>query len=115
MNSFSRVMIFLEVAIDKSRGKAFGDSGLKHCVETLRLPGEMLNKITLRNLLRSAGAALPIWSTYNNGYLILWLCACVQAYNQENTDTALQTGVRAQKSKFNRLKKKKKKKKHEKK
>lgn len=104
MNSFSRVMILLEVAVDKGCGKASSDTRLRRCVGTLRLPGEMLNKITLRNLIRSAGAALPIWSTYNNGHLILWLYTCVQVYNQENTDTALQTGVGAQKSKFNRLK-----------
>jgi hypothetical protein len=98
-------MILLEVAVDKDRGKASSDRRVRCSIETPRLSEEMLNKITLRNLIRSAGAALPIWSIYTNDQLTLWMDRCVQIFNQENTCTALQTGAHgAQKSKFNRLK-----------
>jgi RNA-directed DNA polymerase len=105
MNSFSTVLSLLEVATNKGCGKAPSDSGLRCSIETSRLPEATLNKITLRNLIRSAGASSPFWPIYTNDQLTLWMGICVQVFNQENTSTALQTGVyRAQRSKFNRLK-----------
>ena len=93
MNTFSVVRILLEVVVNKDCGKASSDNRLRRRVLTPRLLGEMLNTITLRNLIRSAGAALPIRSTYNNGRLTLWFYTCVEVFNQENTCTALQTGI----------------------
>ena len=105
LNTFSTVKSLLGVATNKGCGKASSDSRLRCSIVTSRLPEEMLNKITLRNLLRSAGASLPFWPIYTNDQLTLWMDICVQIFNQENTSTALQTGTyRAQKSKFNRLK-----------
>lgn len=98
-------MILLEVAVDKDRGKASSDCRLRCSIKTPRLSGEILNKITLRNLIRSAGASLPVWPIYTNDQFTLWMDICVQIFTQENTCTALQTGAYgAQKSKFNRLK-----------
>mgnify|MGYP003422990014 CR=1 FL=1 len=76
MNSFSIAIILLGVAVNKDRGEASSDSRLRYCIEILRLPGEMLNKITLRNLIRSAGAALPAWSIYTNGHFAVWMDIC---------------------------------------
>ena len=65
----------------------------------------MLNKITLRNLIRSAGASLPYLPMHTNDKIAMWMDTCVQVFNQENTSTAFHTGIyRAQRSKFNRLK-----------
>lgn len=105
LNSFSAVKSLLKVATNKGCGKASSDSRLRCSIETSRLPEAMLNKITLRNLIRSAGASLPFWPIYTNDQLTLWKDICIQIFIQENTSTALQTGAyRAQRSKFNRLK-----------
>ena len=67
-----------------------------------RLSEAMLNMVTIRNLIRSAGTALSYWSTHINGHVVWWLSSCVQDDNQENTNTALQKeDIRTQRSKFN--------------
>ena len=98
-------MSLLGVAINKGCGKASSDSRLRCSMQTSRLSGAMLNKITLRNLIRSAGASLPYLSIHTNDKDAMWMNTCVQVFNQENTSTALHTGAyRAQRSKFNGLK-----------
>lgn len=65
----------------------------------------MLNMVTLRNLIRSAGTALSYWPPHINGHVVWGLSSCVQDDYQENLDTALQKeDIRAQKPKFNRHK-----------
>ena len=70
-----------------------------------RLSEAILDKVTLRNLIRSAGTSLSYWSPHINGHVDWWLASCVQVANQENTNTALQKeDMRAQRPKSNRLK-----------
>ena len=70
-----------------------------------RQPETILNKVTIRNLIRYAGTSLSYWSPHINGQVAMWLESCVQDLNQENTSTALQKDVYiAQEPKFNRLK-----------
>lgn len=67
-----------------------------------RLSGAMLNMVTIRNLIRSAGTALSYWPPHINGHVVWWLTSCVQGVNQESTNTALQKeDIRAQRPKFN--------------
>jgi group II intron reverse transcriptase/maturase len=49
----------------------------------------MLDMITIRNLIRSAGTALSYRLPYANSLVVEWLISCVQEVNQENTHTAL--------------------------
>jgi group II intron reverse transcriptase/maturase len=70
-----------------------------------RLSEAMLNMVTIRNLIRSAGTALSYWPPHINGHVIWWSTSCVQDVNQESTNTALQKeDIRAQRPKFNRHK-----------
>ena len=70
-----------------------------------RLSEAMLNMVTLRNLIRSAGTALSYWSPHINGHVVWGLSSCVQDDYQENTNTALQKeDIRTQRPKFNRRK-----------
>ena len=65
----------------------------------------MLDKVTLRNLTRSAGTALSYWSPHINGHVVWGLSSCVQDDYQENPNTALQKeDIRAQKPKSSRHK-----------
>jgi len=93
------------VAINQDCGKASSDGRLRRNIEASRLSEGMLNKITLRNLIRPAGTALSLGPIYTNGPRTLCLNICVQIFKHENTCTALQTeAIGAQRSKFNRLK-----------
>jgi hypothetical protein len=70
-----------------------------------RLSEAMLNKVTMRNLIRSAGTALSYWPTHIYGHVVVWKFSCVQENFQESTNTALQKeAIRAQGPKFSRLK-----------
>jgi RNA-directed DNA polymerase len=70
-----------------------------------RLSEAMLNMVTIRNLIRSAGTALSYWPPHINGHVIWWSTSCVQDVNQKSTNTALQKeDMRAQRPKFNRHK-----------
>jgi len=70
-----------------------------------RLSEAMLNMVTIRNLIRSAGTPLSYWSPHINGHVVRWTSSCVQDEIQENTGTALQKeDKRAQRPKFNRHK-----------
>ena len=79
VNSFSlkKVTSLPEVAANKSGGKASGDRGLRLNVSVSRLPEAILNKVTIRNLLRYAGTSLSYWSTHINGHVAKWLRSCV--------------------------------------
>jgi group II intron reverse transcriptase/maturase len=70
-----------------------------------RLSEAMLNMVTIRNLIRSAGTSLSYWPPHINGHVVWWMLSCVQDNFQENTNTALQKeDTRAQRPKFNRHK-----------
>jgi group II intron reverse transcriptase/maturase len=70
-----------------------------------RLSEAMLNMVTIRNLIRSAGTALSYWPPHINGHVVWRLSSCVQDDSQENSNTALQKeDIRAQRPKFNRHK-----------
>ena len=110
VNSFSRKKItsLLEVAANKSCGKASSDGGLRLNMSKLRRPETILNMVTLRNLIRLAGTSLSYWSPHIYDLVATWLESCVQGYNQENTGTALQKeAYKAQEPKFKRLKNRK--------
>ena len=97
-----------EVAANQSGGKASGDGGLRLSKSMSRLPETILNKVTMRNLIRYAGTSLSYWPSLNNDHVAMWLRSCVQGLSQENTSTALQTEVYiAQGPKFKRLKNRK--------
>lgn len=107
VNSFSlkKVTSLLEVAANQSCGKASSDSGVRSNMRRSRQPETILNKVTIRNLIRYAGTSLSYWSPHINGQVATCLKSCVQGFNQENTSTALQKEVCiAQEPKFNRLK-----------
>lgn len=107
VNSFSckKVTSLPKVAANKGCGKALGDSGLRSNVKRSRLLETILNKGTIRNLIRYAGTALSYWSLHINDQVAKWKKSCVQDFIQENTSTALQKeGYVAQDPKFNRLK-----------
>lgn len=110
VNSFSlkKVTSLPGVAVNKNGGKAPGDYGLRLNMSVSRLPEAILNKVTIRNLLRYAGTSLSYWSTLINGHVVKWLKSCVQGFDQENTGTALQKeDFIAQGPKFNRFKSRK--------
>jgi len=68
----------------------------------------ILNMVTIRNLIRLAGTSLSYWLPHIYNLVVMWLWSCVQGFNQENTDTALQEEVyKAQEPKFKRLKNRK--------
>lgn len=70
-----------------------------------RLPDTILSKVTMRNLIRYAGTSLSYWSSFNNGYVAMWLRPCIRGPSQKNTSTALQKeDYIAQGPKLNRLK-----------
>jgi len=103
--SFKNVTSRSGVAINKGCGKAPGYGGLRLNVAKSRLPKIILDKVTLRNLIRLAGTPSSYWPTYINGHVAKWLKSCVQGFNQENTGTALQKeGYTAQEPKSKRLK-----------
>lgn len=65
----------------------------------------MLNMVTIRNLIRSAGTALSYWSPHINGHVEWRVLSCVQDNTQENSNTALQKeDIRTQRPKFSRRK-----------
>lgn len=65
----------------------------------------MLNMVTIRNLIRSAGTSLSYWPPHINGFVAWGLTSCVQDVSQESTNTALQKeDIRTQRPKFNRHK-----------
>ena len=102
---FKKVTSLLEVAADQGCGKASSDSGVISNMRESRLPETILNKVTIRNLIRYAGTSLSYWPPHINGQVATWLESCVQGFNQENTSTALQKEVYiARGPKFNRLK-----------
>jgi hypothetical protein len=49
----------------------------------------MLDTITIRNLIRSAGTTLSYRLLYTNNLVVKWLTLCIQKSNQGNTYTAL--------------------------
>lgn len=94
-----------EVAINRGRGKALGDSRLRLSTSISRQSEAMLNMVTIINVARLAGAALPYWPPCIKGHVVRWLEPCVQGFNQENADTALQEkDIKALEPSFNRLK-----------
>ena len=106
--SLKKVTSLPEVAANQSGGKASGDGGLRLSKSMSRLPETILSKVTMRNLIRYAGASLPYWPSLNNDQVAMWLELCVQGPNQENTSTALQTeDYIAQGPKLKRLKNRK--------
>lgn len=83
----------IEVAIVVTRcGKASIDSKLRSSIERPRLFSAMLNMVTMRNLIRSAGTALSYRLIYTNSLVVEWLIPCVQGINQKSTHTALLSG-----------------------
>ena len=60
MNLFSLkyFICLLGVATNQSCGKASGDGGLRLNTSKSKLPEAMLNMVTIRNVIRLAGAAL---------------------------------------------------------
>lgn len=107
VNSFSlkKVTSPIEVATNKSCGKASGDGGVRLNMSKSRQPETILNMVTIRNLIRLAGTSLSYWSPHINDQVATWLESCVQGFNQENTGTALQKEAYiTQEPKFNRLK-----------
>jgi len=110
VNSFSlkKVTSLLEVAVNKNCGKASSDSELRSNMRRSRQLETILNMVTIRNLIRLAGTALSYWLPHIYNQVVKWLESCVQGFNQENTDTALQKEVyKAQEPKFKRLKNRK--------
>lgn len=110
VNSFSlkKVTSLLEVAANKSCGKASSDSGLRLNMSKSIQPETILNMVTMRNLVRLAGTALSYWTPHIYVQVATWLKSCVQGFNQEITGTALQKEVyKAQGPKINRLKNRK--------
>ena len=107
VNSFSFKYVTSRpgVATNQGCGKALGYSGLRRNMNKSRRSETILDKVTLRNLIRLAGTSLSYWSIRINGYVACWLEPCVQGFNQENTGTALQKeGYKAQEPKSKRLK-----------
>ena len=107
VNSFSikQITSLLEVAANKSCGKASSDSGVRSNMSRSRQPETILNMVTIRNLIRLAGTSLSYWSSHIYVHVATWLKSCVQDSNQESTGTALQKeGYKTQEPKFNRLK-----------
>jgi len=110
VNSFSlkKVTSLLWVAVNKDCGKAQSDSKLRLNMRKSRLLETILNMVTIRNLIRLAGTSLSYWLPHIYNLVVMWLWSCVQGFNQENTDTALQEEVyKAQEPKFKRLKNRK--------
>lgn len=110
VNSFSlkKVTSRPRVAANKSCGKALGYGGLRLNMSKSRRPETILDRVTIRNLIRSAGTSLSYWPPHINDHVALWLESCVQDSNQENTSTALQKeGYRTQEPKSKRLKNRK--------
>lgn len=110
VNSFSlkKVTSLLWVAVNKDCGKAQSDSKLRLNMRKSRLLETILNMVTIRNLIRLAGTSLSYWLPHIYNLVVMWLWSCVQGFNQENTDTALQEEVyKAQELKFKRLKNRK--------
>ena len=110
VNSFSlkKVTSLLEVAVNKNCGKASSDGKLRSNMRRSRPLETILNMVTIRNLIRFAGTALSYWLSHIYNQVVTWLRSCVQGFNQENTDTALQKEVyKAQEPKFKRLKNRK--------
>jgi hypothetical protein len=103
VNSFSlkKVTSLLWVAVNKDCGKAQSDSKLRLNTRKSRLLETILNMVTIRNLIRLAGTSLSYWLPHIYNLVVMWLWSCVQGFNQENTDTALQEEVyKAQEPKF---------------
>lgn len=110
VNSFSlkKVTSLLWVAVNKDCGKAQSDSKLRLNMRKSRLLETILNMVTIRNLIRLAGTSLSYWLPHIYNLVVMWLWSCIQGFNQENTDTALQEEVyKAQEPKFKRLKNRK--------
>ena len=110
VNSFSlkKVTSLLEVAVNKNCGKASSDGKLRSNMRRSRPLETILNMVTIRNLIRLAGTALSYWLPHIYDQVVTWLESCVQGFNQENTDTALQKeDYKAQEPKFKRLKNRK--------
>jgi len=110
VNSFSlkKVTSLLWVAINKDCGKAQSDSKLRLNMRKSRLLETILNMVTIRNLIRLAGTSLSYWLPHIYNLVVMWSWSCIQGFNQENTDTALQGEVcKAQEPKFKRLKNRK--------
>jgi hypothetical protein len=110
VNSFSLKYVTSRpgVATNQGCGKAPGYSGLRLNMNKSRLSKTILDKVTLRNLIRLAGTSLSYWSIYINGHVAFWLEPCVQGFNQENLGTALQKeDCKAQEPKSKRLKNRK--------
>jgi hypothetical protein len=82
--SFKKITSYPVVAIIKSSGKAIGYGGLRLNMSVPILLETILDKVTLRNLIRSAGVLLSYWPPHINGHVAEWLESCVQDSNQEN-------------------------------
>lgn len=74
-----KVTSLLEVAANKSSGKASGNSRLRLGKIMSRLPETILSMVTMRNLIRYAGTSLSYWSLLRDGQVAMWLRSCVKA------------------------------------
>jgi len=77
------------VATNQSRGKAPDSSELRLSTSKSKSLEAMLNKVTIRNVIRLAWGTLPCWSPRVNGHGVQWLKSCVQGFNRDITATAL--------------------------
>lgn len=119
LNSFFRkkVRSLLWVAVNQNGGKAQSECGLRYnmLVPRSSTPKELIlsfeaimDKVTIRNLIRLAGTALSYWPKHINDHLTSWKAPCVQGVCQKNNSTALQKGeIEAQRPKSIRRKNRK--------
>jgi RNA-directed DNA polymerase len=106
--SLNKVTSLLEVAANKSCGKASSDSGLRMNLSISIQLETILNMVTIRNLIRLAGTSLSYRTPHLYVQVATWLKSCVQDFNQEIICTALQKeDYKAQEPKFYRLKNRK--------
>lgn len=105
---FKKVRSLLWVAVNKDCGKAQSDRGLRYNMQVPRLSGAIMDKVTIRNLIRLAGIALSYWPKHINDHVTSWSTPCVQGVSQKNNSTALQKGdIKAQRPKSIRRKNRK--------
>ena len=77
------------VATNQSRGKAPDSYELRLSTSKSKSLEAMLNKVTIRNVIRLAWGTLPCWSPRVNGHGVQWLKSCIQGFNRDITATAL--------------------------
>jgi hypothetical protein len=95
----------LQVAfVITQRGKAWGDCRLRCNTYHQDYLTRFLDKVMLKNLIRSAGTALSYWPKCVSGHVVECLRPCVQGFKLKDTRTAfLSEKLRAQEPKSNGL------------